>query len=150
MKIKIKQDLVGAITFLILGLVIWFLIPSQIKLTNQDMINSQTFPRLIIGLMIICSAYLVVIEVIKIIKKQPVKEAIIDLKQEGKSILMILMLVIYWVMLHWLPFMITSLIFAGGMLLFFKCKNWKYYAIVGTTIIAITVMFQNVLSVKLP
>lgn len=150
MKIKMKQDLVGAISFLILGLILWFLMPYQIKLTNADTINSQTFPRLIVGLMILCSMYLLIIEIIKMIKKQPVREVIVDLKQEGKSILVILMLIAYWGALHWVPFMITSLIFAGGMLLFFKCKNWRYYAIVGTTIIIITVMFQNVLNVKLP
>lgn len=150
MKIKLKQDLIGAVSFLIFGLVLWFLMPYQIKLKNPDVINSQTFPRLIVGIMIVCSSYLFIVEVIKIVKKQQVREIVIDVKQEGKSFLIIAMLLAYWGLLHWLPFMVTSILFGVGMLFFFKCRNWRYYAIVSATIITITIMFQNILNVKLP
>ena len=43
MKIKFKQDLVGGIVFLIVSLVIWFMMPSQIKINTTDAINSQAF-----------------------------------------------------------------------------------------------------------
>ena len=69
MKIKFKQDLVGGIVFLIVSLVIWFMMPSQIKINTTDAINSQSFPRVIIGLMMVCSIYLIIVQVIKIIKK---------------------------------------------------------------------------------
>lgn len=150
MKIKFKQDLVGGIVFLIVSLVIWFMMPSQIKINTTDTINSQSFPRVIIGLMMVCSIYLIIVQVIKIIKKIPVKEVEIDLKQEGKCVLMIGMIAAYWLMLHFLTFMAASLIFAGAILVFFKCKNWKYYGIVFTSIIVITLVFQNLLGVKLP
>lgn len=150
MKFKFKQDLVGAIIFFVFSCIIWFMIPYQIKLTNNDAINSQTFPRLIIGLMMCCSIYLISVQVIKMIKKEPVKEVEINLKDEAKSLLVIGMLIAYWGALHILPFFVASLLFAGAFLIFFKCKNWKYYGIVFSTIIVITILFQNVLNVKLP
>lgn len=150
MKFKFKQDLVGAIVFLISSLIIWFMIPYQIKLTHSEVINSQTFPRLIIGLMIVCSLYLIIVQIIKIIKKEPVKEVEINLKEEGKSLFVVGLLIAYWGVLHILPFIIASLIFAAIFLIFFKCKNWKYYGIVFSTIILITIVFQNLLNVKLP
>ena len=150
MKIKFKQDLVGGIVFLIVSLIIWFMMPSQIKINTTDTINSQSFPRVIIGLMMICSIYLIIVQVVKMIRKAPVKEVEIDFRQEGKCILMIGMIAGYWIMLHFLTFMAASLIFSGLILVFFKCKNWKYYGIVFTSIIVITLVFQNLLGVKLP
>lgn len=150
MKIKIKQNLIGSILFLIISTVIWSLIPYQIKANPGNLINSQTFPRVIIGLMWICSLYLFVVEIVKIIKKQPVREIEICIKEESRSLVVIGMLVGYWLMLYWLTFMASSIIFATVMLLFFKNKNWKHYAVVISTIVVITVLFQNVLHVKLP
>lgn len=150
MKIKFNVDLVGAIVFFTIAAVIWCLIPSQIVVKGNDQITSQSFPRIIIGLMGICSVSLIIKEVIKILKKQPVKEIEIDLKEEGKSLVVIMMLVGYWGLLHFLPFLLVSLIFASVMLMFFKCKNWKYYVIVGAIIILVTIVFQNALNVRLP
>lgn len=150
MKFKFKQDLIGAALFLAVATVIWLLIPSQIIVNEGYLINSQTFPRLIIGLMWISSLYLLVVEVIKIIRKEPVKELEVYIKEEFKSLIVIGLLVVYWGMLHWLTFMAASIIFGVAMLIFFKDKNWKHYAIVVTTIVVITIVFQNVLNVKLP
>ncbi|GKX29689.1 hypothetical protein SH1V18_21690 [Vallitalea longa] len=150
MKIKIKQELVGAILFFTVAAVIWFLIPSQIAVKGNEQISSQTFPRLIIGLMGLCSGFIIIKEIVKIIKKQPVKEIEINLREERKSLAVILMLLGYWLLLHVLPFMLVSLIFGGVMLVFFKCKNWKYYVTVSVIIIAVTLVFQNALNVELP
>ena len=150
MKFKFKQDLVGSILFLIVSSVIWLLIPSQIQANEGYLISSQTFPRVIIGLMWLCSLYLLVVEVIKLIRKEPVKEVEVALTEEFKSILVIGMLVGYWVMLHWLTFMASSIIFATIMLVFFKNKNWKHYGVIISTIVVITVVFQKFLNVKLP
>ncbi|MDO4697918.1 MAG: tripartite tricarboxylate transporter TctB family protein [Pasteurellaceae bacterium] len=151
MKIRFRQDLVGSLIFLIVSLVLWFLMPYQIKVTEDDeLITAQTFPRLVIGLMIVCCVILLVKELIKLVRKQPTKMAEFDLTRESRSLIVILLLVLYWGLLHWLPFIVSSIIFSYLLLIFFQCKNWKYYAIVTTVIVAVSLFFQNLLNVSLP
>ncbi|MGV3058951.1 tripartite tricarboxylate transporter TctB family protein [[Pasteurella] aerogenes] len=151
MKISLRQDLVGSFVFLIISILLWILIPSQIILDDtQDSINAQTFPRLVIGLMGFCSLILFIQEVIKLIKKEPSKIIEIDIHTEFNAIVIILLLILYWVLLNWLSFMASSIIFSFLMLIFFHSKNWKYYFIVAFIIIAVSLFFNNVLDVALP
>lgn len=150
MKLKFNQDLIGSTLFLILSIIIWLMIPSQIKANEGYLITSQTFPRVIVGLMGLSSLYLFIKEIIKVIKKEPVTKVEIYIKEEFKSIVVILLLIGYWIILHWLTFMASSIIFGICMLVFYKNKNWKYYGIVVVSIVLITIVFQNLLGVNLP
>lgn len=151
MKITFRQDLVGALVFLILSISLWLLIPYQIMLTDDDeIITAQTFPRLVIGLMGLCSLILLVKELIKWFHKQPVKMVELHLYQEARTLIVIGLLILYWAMFQFLPFMIASIIFSVLLLLFFRCKNWIYYAIVISVVLFVSFFFQYVLNVSLP
>ncbi|EGP04307.1 hypothetical protein GEW_10121 [Pasteurella multocida subsp. gallicida str. Anand1_poultry] len=89
-------------------------------------------------------------EIIKIIRKQPSKMVTLTLSEELNASIVILLLVLYWFMLYWLPFMVSSIIFAFLMLLFFRCRNWQYYAIVATVITAVSFIFEYLLNISLP
>lgn len=148
--IKIKKNLIGSIIFLILSIIIWYMIPYQIKLTKVTAVNAQTFPRLIIALMGICSLYCLIKEINKIKKREPIEEIEIVFIEEVQAVLMIMLIIFYWLILHWFTFMAASLIFATGMLIFYRCKKISYYIIVYSIIISVTLAFQNLLNVELP
>lgn len=150
MKIAFRQDLIGSLVFLIISAILWFLIPYQIITEEDEAITAQTFPRLIIGLMALCSFILFIKELIKLVRKQPSKTVEIHFKQELNATVIIGLLVLYWGMLHFLPFMVSSAIFSYLFLLFLKCRNWKYYGIITVMIIAISLFFQYALNVSLP
>lgn len=151
MKITFRQDLVGSLVFLLFSLGLWLLIPSQIIVTDtEEIITAQTFPRLIIGLMGFCSLILLVKELLKLFRKEEAKMVEIDLRQESLSLVIIGLLILYWAMLFWLPFMLSSIIFGSLLLLFFNCRKWHYYAIVAVVVIALSLFFQNLLNVSLP
>ncbi|MGC6376733.1 tripartite tricarboxylate transporter TctB family protein [Bisgaard Taxon 45] len=150
MKITFRQDLVGAVVFLILSITLWLLVPLQIVIDEDEGITAQTFPRLIIGLMAICSAILLIKEIIKMIRKQPSKMVTFTLSEEQNAAIVVLLLVLYWFMLYWLPFIVSSIIFAFLMLLFFRCRNWQYYAIVATVISVVSFVFEYLLHISLP
>lgn len=150
MKITFRQDLIGAVVFLILSITLWLLVPEQIVIDEDEGITAQTFPKLIIGLMGLCSFILLLKEIIKIIRKQPSKMVSLTLSEEMNSAVVILLLVLYWFMLYWLPFMLSSIIFAFLMLLFFRCRNWTYYAIVAAVIAAVSLIFKYLLNISLP
>ena len=150
MKLKFNHNLVGSAMFLILSLVIWLMIPYQIVLKHDRVINSQTFPRLVIGLMGICSLFLFVKEIIAIVMKRERESKVIDLREEYRSILMILAVAFFWLILHWVPFMFSAILFAGLSLILYRCRKWLYYGITFSVIIAVTLVFQEVLHVNLP
>lgn len=148
--IKFNKNLIGSGLFLTLSLVLWLMIPYQIILKSDRVINSQTFPRLVIGLMGICSLYLFVREVVNILMKKECEYTVIHLKEESKSLLMIGSVTLFWIMLHWIPFMIAAVIFSGLVLALYRCKKLSYYAITFSTIMIVTVVFEKVLHVNLP
>ena len=151
MKISFRQDLAGSVVFLIVSLSLWLLMPYQILVEDEEeVITAQTFPRLIIALMGICSLILLIKELIKLYKRQPVKMVELSLQHELRSLAIIGLLVLYWGLLHWLTFMLSSLIFCYLLLLFFSCKNWKYYVIVSLIVVSVSLFFQQVLNVSLP
>lgn len=150
MTLKFRQDLVGALVFLILSAVLWIMLPYQIMIDDDDTITAQTFPRLIIGLMAFCSLILLIKELIKLWRKQPVTMVEIHFHQESRALLIVGLLVLYWAMLHWLPFMVSSIVFACLFMVFLRCRKWHYYVIVSAVIIAISLFFQNLLNVSLP
>lgn len=148
--IKYNKNLWGSIAFLILSLTIWILIPYQIVLQKERIINSQTFPRIVVGLMIICSTYLFIKSILDIVLKKEIDYGVIVFKEEFKSILMIFSVILFWVTLHFIHFMIAACIFSCLVMLIFKCKKLKYYLITIAFVIIITFMFQQLLGVNLP
>ena len=68
-EISIPTDLAGSILFFLLGAVLFFMLPSQVPISENDVINGRVFPKLLFSLMMICSAVLIIQNIIKISKK---------------------------------------------------------------------------------
>lgn len=150
MKYKIKVNIVGGAIFLILSMILWYLIPSQIPINGDAVITSRSFPKLIVLLMFFSSLFIFVSDILKMISKRPVNEVEVNIKEEGKAAVVCVLLVLYAFLLDKIGFMIASIIYCYLMLLFFKCKNWKYYLIVTIICVAVTYIFKNILLVQLP
>lgn len=150
MKIKFNRNLVGSLLFFILSITLFLFIPSQIKVVSNDVINSSSFPRLIIFIMGTCSLYLFLLEVIKIIRKQLSEITELDLAVEGRTLVVIGLLILFLVLLNFIQFWLSALIFSGLLMFFMGTRKWWKYAIVFTVIISITLLFTKVLSVTLP
>ena len=150
MKYKIKVNIVGGAIFIILSMILWYLIPSQIPINADGIITSRSFPRLIVLLMFFSSLFIFVSDIVKLIAKRPVNEVEVNLKEEGRAAAVCALLVVYAVLLNKVGFMVASIIYCYSMLVFFKCKNWKYYIVVTIICIIITYIFKNILLVQLP
>ncbi len=150
MKYKIKVNIVGGAIFIILSMILWYLIPSQIPINSDGIITSRSFPRLIVLLMFFSSLFIFVSDIIKLISKRPVNEVEVNLKEEGRAAVVCVLLVAYAFLLNKIGFMIASIVYCYSMLIFFKCKNWKYYIIVTIICMAVTYIFKNILLVQLP
>ncbi|WP_101474460.1 tripartite tricarboxylate transporter TctB family protein [Fusobacterium sp.] len=150
MKYKIKVNLVGGFIFLIVSIVLWYCIPFQIPEDKTSMITSRTFPELIIIIMFLSSCILFFSDVIKLLRKKKVAEIEIDLNEEGRAVIICLLLIAYVFLFTRIGFLFSSILFSYGMLIFFRCKNWKYYVTLTILPIIITYIFKYLLMVQLP
>lgn len=91
-EISIPTDLAGSILFFLLGAVLFFMLPSQVPISENDVINGRVFPKLLFSLMMICSAVLIIQNIIKISKKQPVQVSTFNLLTEVKALMILTIL----------------------------------------------------------
>jgi hypothetical protein len=93
---------------------------------------------------------LILQEVYKIVRKQPLEVVMLDVMTEIRALIILILLVLYALMIPLLGFIVTSMLFAMSMLGFFRVKKWWYYLIVSLSALAIGLLFQVVLNVRLP
>ena len=140
---KVPTDLLGGVIFLVFGLLMLYIIPLQIEVKKKELVNGQAFPKLLMYIMIACSIILIVTQVIKMLRKEPVKTTTINLLVEVKAILIFLSMIVFWLVAEKTGnFAIGSAVFGVLMLFFFRCKKPLYYAIVLIAAVAIWAAFR--------
>lgn len=149
-KIKLYVNFIGPIVFIIFALTVLFLMPSQILLLEQTTITPRSFPTLLMGLILLCSVLQLVIEIVKTIKtkKPEVKE--INALVEVKALILMVMLILYALLINFLGFILSSILFGAGMLAFFRVKNALFYLIIVLAAVVVGIFFQTILNVPLP
>ena len=140
---KVPTDLLGGVIFLILGLVMLYIIPLQVEVKKRELVNGQAFPKLLMYVMIGCSIILILNQVMKLMRKEPVKTTTINLLVEVKAVLIFLAMIVFWLVAEGTGnFAIGSAVFGVLMLFFFRCKKPLYYAIVLASAVAIWAAFR--------
>lgn len=147
-EMNVPTDLVGGVLFLIFGIVMLLVIPGQIEVGKKEVVTGRAFPDLLMVILIACSAILVLTQVVKLIRHQPVKVTKLNLLTEVRALLIFAFMLIYFFVCQWTNnFAIGSCVFGLLMLLFFRCKKPLYYAIVLAAAVLIWVAFRYGLNV---
>lgn len=140
---KVPTDLLGGVIFLILGLVMLYVIPLQVEVKKKELINGRAFPNLLMYVMIACSIILIVNQVMKLARREPVKTTTINLLVEVKAILIFLAMIVFWLVAEKSGnFAVGCAVFGVMMLGIFRCKKPLYYAIVVAAGIGIWAAFR--------
>ncbi len=148
--LKLYPGPTGSVLFATLGILILVLIPSQIKVRADQTINARTFPAILAWIMLVCSAFNMINDGIRVIRRQKLPFIEMNLLNEVKAMIILLFLVIYALLMPLAGFSIASVVFALLMLLYFRVKEWKYYLLVTVLALGIGFLFKNVLNVRLP
>lgn len=149
-KVKLYTDIIGPLVFMIFAAAVLLLMPSQIILLDESQINPRTFPVLLMGLILICSAVQLIKEIVRIVKKNDPAVKEINLLVEVKALIILVILIGYAVLMQVIGFTISSVLAGVAMLLFFRIKKPLYYAIIIFAAVLIGVFFRSVLNVPLP
>lgn len=153
---KINTNLCSGVLFLVLGGLALYIIPSQIPAGNNDY-GPRLFPYIVSVIMIISSLGLLAgewedyrktkIEEGRTRKKDITVVDMFELKRVG---LMFLLMTVYIFLIEPIGFVLSSILFVCGMLVFFKSKKWQYYIVCAGLVVVIYYGFQIFLKVYLP
>ena len=137
------------IMFFLLGAVLFFMLPSQVPISENDVINGRVFPKLLFSLMMICSAVLIIQNIIKISKKQPVQVSTFNLLTEVKALMILTILFITYFICRITDLFVLGALFCSiAFLVYFRCKKRSYYAITIGMAVLIWAAFRFGLNVK--
>ena len=146
--IRYPADLVTGIIFLIVSIAVILLLPSQVDVSQNDVIDGRKFPRLLMYLMAICSIILILVELGKLAMKKPMVMKTMNLLVEVKALIIMAILIGTYLLAKYTNMFVLGAIFcATAFLLFFRCKKKSYYAITLTFVVAIWAAFHFILHV---
>lgn len=154
MKIKYNSEIISGTVFLLLGFLLWILIPSQIETLETSVINAQTFPRIAVGGMVLFSAGLL----IQGIFFNPKKEILVRreslrspaFRKEMRSLIFAAFLILYCFLIGPLGFILSTALLVVAILLFYGARKWYYYAIPLVMVGVVYYVFGVLLHISLP
>lgn len=149
MSIKLNSNIVSGIVFLILSLIILFIMPQQISVMQEGPVNAQTIPRLVTVIILVCSV-LLLIQGLFFTEKKVVYFNKTALRNEFRGISMIAIFIGYGVIINLVGFLISSMLLSAACLMFFRVKNWRFYAVAFGIVLIIYYTFAVALNVNLP
>ena len=124
--------MITGVLFLIVSVALHILIPSQIRTYETSAVTAATVPTLLIRGMILCSVILLVQGILSKEKTEYTISGAIFTKENLlrlKPVIYIAMLIAYALLLPHIGFIISSLLLANGILLYFGTRKWWFYAI---------------------
>ena len=146
MKIRYNREIISGAIFVVLSAVLWFLIPVQV--------HAQTFPRIAIGGMFLCSVGLL-LEGIFVREKQELyvtKESFRSnaFKKEMRSVVFALLLIAYCFLIGHLGYIVSTILLVLAVMMFYKARKWYYYAIPLGMVGIVYYVFKVLLHISLP
>lgn len=148
-KFRIPTDLTTGIIFLLLSVVLLLIMPQQVAISEKDVINGRAFPSLVCYVMMACSAVLVLKDVIKLVRKQPLDMKVINMKTEGKALILFGIIYVSYLLARLTDlFVIGGIFCCVGFLVYFRAKKPSYYAITIAITVAVWAAFRFALGVE--
>lgn len=143
--LKINTNLIFGIVAVILSILLWLIIPSQVppSLVATEYINGSFMPKLMAGIMFVCG----IIGIIRGIFFDK-HEKTLSISLESKSVCFLIIFALFVVLATKVSFLISAVLFGIISLAFMKCRNIKKYIAVVAVIVAVCLIFKFGLKVR--
>lgn len=146
---RIPTDLTTGILFLLLAVVLLLIMPQQVAISEKDVVNGRAFPSLVCYVMMACSAVLIIKDAIKLVKKQPLDMKLINMKTEGKALIIFGIIFVSYLLAKLTDlFVIGGIFCCVGFLVYFRTKKPSYYVITIAITVAVWAAFRFALGVE--
>ena len=155
---KVQKTLVPGVFFLAVALFFWFLTPKQVPTRETSAFTAQTFPRISLVLVIVCSIGLIISGTMQILrdkknyeKKDDNASASTMQPRDIIRVLSVLALLIFCAVIGSIAgLLLAGIIVSVGMLLIFAVKKKHHYVIVIVTVIVSYFLFKFLFGLNLP
>ncbi len=149
MKLKVNSDIFKGCLFGIIALILFLITPSQVGIIEGETINSRSFPYLVLTIMAVSSAILI-IQGLTSKSKTYFEFSLEAFKEWIIPLTVFACILIYVLVLPHIGFVIASIIACTLLLVLIKCKKIPYYIVSYVCVIAIYLVFTELLMVPLP
>ena len=147
-EVRIPVDLTVGILFALFALLVLWLMPQQVVVSEKDVVDGRAFPTLLMTVMLICCAALILKEVYKVMTGRPLVWKTINLLVEDKALVLLAILVVSYLLSRFTDLFVVGAIFCAlGFLVYFRCKKPSHYAVTLAMAVGIWAVFRFVLGV---
>lgn len=147
-EIRIPINVVSGILFFLFSIFIMVIMPQQVAVSEKDVVNGRAFPTLLMWVMMLCSVLLVMKDVYKIVKKEPIEWKVINLQTEVKALVILGILVLTYLLSKMTGQFVVGAVFCSlAFLLYFRCQKRSYYGITLALTLVIWAAFKFILKV---
>lgn len=148
-EITLPTDMIGAGLFMILAAALLVIMPNQVPVSDSDVVNGRVFPTMLMVLMIVCCGMLLIQNIIKMMKKEPLHTCTLNLLTEVKALIILAILLGTYVICKITDLFVVGAVFCClGFLAYFRCRKKLYYAITVGLAVVIWVAFRFGLGVR--
>ena len=148
-ELRIPVDLVTGALFALFAVVILWVMPDQVTVSEKDVVNGRAFPTMLMFLMLLCCVMLIGKELYRLATKQPLAWKTINLLVEVKALAILAILCgTYFLSKLTGLFVVGGVFCCLGFLVYFRCKKPSYYAITIALAVGIWAAFRFVLNVN--
>lgn len=145
----VPVDLTAGILFFLFGVFVLAVTPTQVTISDKDVVNGRAFPTMLMVLMMICCVFLIGKEIYRLVRRQPLTAKTINLLVEVKALIIFCILLISFLICKYTErFVIGAVFCCLGFLVYFRCKKPAYYAITVALAVAIWAAFRYLLKVN--
>lgn len=147
MKIKLNSNTVTSAIFLVISSGLHFSLPSQIKTYETGSITAATVPTLLIRCLMACSVVLLVQGILSKEKTTYCINAGLFTRESLKRlkpVVYMAMLLAYAILMPRIGFVISSLLLANGILLYFGTRKWWFYLIASANVFLAYFAFRSI------
>ncbi|HOV37890.1 MAG TPA: tripartite tricarboxylate transporter TctB family protein [Spirochaetales bacterium] len=148
---KIDKEISGSLIFVFLSLAIWLLIPYQIEVKTESLINARFVPRIITIAMFLFSMIDLGVQILQNVKGEKTANTQNDTpaKRHGYPVLMVVVLFLYILLMDIIGFELSSILASWAILVVIGSRNWKYYVISGIFPVLVGLIFRYLFNVNL-
>lgn len=153
---KIVRDMILNIVFIVFGIGIAVMIPSQVPQTATNLaMGPGFFPTFAAALMILVNGLSLVMNYMHYAKDKAkgVKEELVQKTASNDQIRVLIVLAIIAVYIFFMPiigYIISTLLVVNILLFILKVRKWYHYVLVSAFTLVIYYVFHNILYVMLP
>lgn len=148
-EVTLPTDMIGAGLFMVLAIVLLAIMPGQVPVSEADVVNGRVFPTMLMVLMIICCGILLIQNIIKMVKKEPLHTCTLNLLIEVKALIILaILLATYFICRITDLFVVGAVFCCLGFMAYFRCRKKLYYAITVGLAVLIWVAFRFGLGVR--